>query len=285
MLRSLDSGVSGLQQFQQEMDVIGNNIANVDTVGFKGANVSFADTFSQTLGSSSNGSMQVGTGVLTAAISNDFTQGSISNTGVKTDMAVNGDGFFAVKDSTNNAQYVTRDGHFSVDSNGYLVTSNGMHVQGYASFDASGVGTLGDIKVDNTGATMADPISGLPVADPSAVSSYSFGTDGKLSVTLADGNSFTRGQVLLQNFTSPGQLMKAGNNLFSNLSGAGPLAAPIPPGTGGVGSIVNSSLEMSNVDLASAMADMITTQRAFEASGKIVTTSDEILQTLVNLKR
>jgi flagellar hook protein FlgE len=282
MLRSLDSGVSALQQFQQEMDVIGNNIANVDTVGYKGANVSFADTFSQTLGSSSNGSMQVGTGVLTASISNDFTQGTISNTGVKTDMAVNGDGFFVVKDSTSNAQYVTRDGHFTVDTSGNLVTSTGMHVQGYSD---AGLTTLGDIKMDNTGATMIDPISGLTVADTSAVSSFSFGTDGKLTVMLADGTSFTRGQVLLQNFTSPGQLMKAGNNLFSNLAGAGPLSAPIAPGTSGLGSIVNSSLEMSNVDLASAMASMITTQRAFEASGKIVTTSDEILQTLVNLKR
>jgi flagellar hook protein FlgE len=282
MLRSLDSGVSALQQFQQEMDVIGNNIANVDTVGYKGANVSFADTFSQTLGSSSNGSMQVGTGVLTASISNDFTQGTISNTGVKTDMAVNGDGFFVVKDSTSNAQYVTRDGHFTVDTSGNLVTSTGMHVQGYSD---AGLTTLGDIKMDNTGATMIDPISGLTVADTSAVSSFSFGTDGKLTVMLADGTSFTRGQVLLQNFTSPGQLMKAGNNLFSNLAGAGPLSAPIAPATSGLGSIVNSSLEMSNVDLASAMASMITTQRAFEASGKIVTTSDEILQTLVNLKR
>src|ERR1039457_3755223 len=131
MLRSLDSGVSALQQFQQEMDVIGNNIANVDTVGFKGASVSFADTFSQTLGSNSSGSIQVGTGVLTAAISNDVTPGTISSTGVKTDMAVNGDGFFVVKDPANNAQYVTRDGHFSVDTSGYLVTSNGMRVQGY----------------------------------------------------------------------------------------------------------------------------------------------------------
>src|ERR1019366_3084715 len=151
MLRSLDSGVSALQQFQQEMDVIGNKITNVNSVGFKGANVSFADTFSQTIGSNSSGSMQVGTGVLTASISNDFTAGSISNTGVPTDMAVNGQGFFLVKDPTTNAEYVTRDGHFGVDANGYLVTTNGMRVQGYTD---AGLTTLGDIKVDNTGAMM-----------------------------------------------------------------------------------------------------------------------------------
>jgi flagellar hook protein FlgE len=282
MLNSLDSGVSALQQFQQEMDVIGNNIANVNTVGFKGANVSFADTFSQTIGSNSSGSMQVGTGVLTASISNDFTAGSISNTGVPTDMAVNGQGFFVVKDPTTNAEYVTRDGHFGVDASGYLVTTNGMRVQGYTD---AGLTTLGDIKVDNTGAMMTDATTGLQVPDTSAVSSYSFGTNGDLTVGLADGNSFKRGQVLLQNLSSPDQLMKVGNNLFSNIAAAGPLTTPVPPGSNGLGAIVNSSLEMSNVDLASAMAAMITTQRAFEASGKVVTTSDEILQTLVNLKR
>jgi flagellar hook protein FlgE len=281
MLRSLDSGVSALQQFQQEMDVIGNNIANVNTVGFKSADVSFADTFSQTLGSSSIGSMQVGTGVLTSSISNDFTQGSVTSSGIKTDLAVNGEGFFLVKDSVSGAQYATRDGHFSV-VNGFLVNSTGMRVQGYSD---TGLTTLGDIQVDNTGATKIDPISGLPVADTSPVASYSFGNDGKLTVTLADGVSFTRGQVLLQNFTSPGQLFKAGNNLYTNLTAAGPLTAPVAPTTNGLGSIAGGYLEMSNVNLASEMVNLITTQRAFEAGGKIITTSDEILQTLVNLKR
>jgi flagellar hook protein FlgE len=281
MLRSLDSGVSALQQFQQEMDVIGNNIANVNTVGFKGASVSFADTFSQTLGSSAIGSMQVGTGVTTSGIANDFTSGSITNTGVNTDLAVNGQGFFIVKDSASSAQYATRDGHFKL-TNGFLVNSTGMRVQGFSD---TGLTTLGDIQVDNTGATKIDPISGLSVPDTSPVASFSFGGDGKINVILADGTSFTRGQVLLQNFTSPGQLMKSGNNLFSNLSGAGPLAAPGAPNSNGLGGLAPSSLEMSNVNLSSEMVNLITTQRAFEAGGKIITTSDEILQTLVNLKR
>jgi flagellar hook protein FlgE len=281
MLRSLDSGVSALQQFQQEMDVIGNNIANVNTVGFKGASVSFADTFSQTLGSSAIGSMQVGTGVTTSGIANDFTSGSITNTGVNTDLAVNGQGFFIVKDSASSAQYATRDGHFKL-TNGFLVNSTGMRVQGFSD---TGLTTLGDIQVDNTGATTIDPISGLSVPDTSPMATFSFGGDGKINVILADGNSFTRGQVLLQNFTSPGQLMKSGNNLFSNLSGAGPLAAPGAPNSNGLGGLAPSSLEMSNVNLSSEMVNLITTQRAFEAGGKIITTSDEILQTLVNLKR
>ncbi|HUA39694.1 MAG TPA: flagellar hook-basal body complex protein [Candidatus Sulfopaludibacter sp.] len=273
MLIALDSGVSALDQFQENLDVIGNNIANVDTVGFKGASMEFADAFSQSLGANSSGTMQIGTGVLTAAITNQFTQGSITSTGVQTDMAVNGNGFFLVKDPVSGAEYATRDGEFTVDSNGYLVTSNGMRVQGYSD---AGLTTLGDIKVDNTGA---------PNGDASAVQSYSFSSNGTLTVMLADGTQFTRGQILLQNFTNPQQLLKIGNNLFSNLTVAGPLAAPTAPSSNGLGSLVTGSLEMSNVDLAGQLTSLITTQRAYEANTKVITTSDEILQDLVNLKR
>jgi flagellar hook protein FlgE len=271
MLISLDSGVSALDQFQENLDVIGNNIANVDTVGFKSADVQFADAFSQTLGNNSTGSMQVGTGVLTAGITNEFTQGSIANTGVPTDMAINGNGFFLVSDPVTGADYATRDGEFSVDSNGYLVTSEGMRVQGYNSS-----GTLGAIQINNAGA---------PNGDTSAVQSYTFSSDGTLTIELADGTQFTGGQVLLQNFTNPQQLTKVGNNLYSNLTSAGPLTTPTAPSSSGLGSLVTGSLEMSNVDLAGQLTDLITTQRAYEANTKVITTSDDILQDLVNLKR
>jgi len=273
MLIALDSAVSALDQFQQNLNVIGNNIANVDTTGFKSADMNFADAFSQTLGSNPSGSMQVGTGVLTASITNHFTQGSITGTSVPTDMAINGNGFFLVSDPSTGSSYVTRDGQFSVDTSGYLVTSNGMRVQGYT--DAS-LTALGDVKIDNTGA---------PAGDTSAIKDYTFGSDGKLTVLLADGTQFTRGQVLLQNFTNPQQLMKVGNNLFSGLTSAGPLAAPTAPGSNGLGSLATSALEMSNVDLAGQLTSLITTQRAYEANAKVITTGDEILQDVVNLKR
>jgi flagellar hook protein FlgE len=273
MLLSLDTGVSALEQFQQSLAVIGNNIANVNTVGFKSAAVGFADTLSETLGSNSAGSMQVGTGVLTASISNQFAQGSITSTGVPTDMAINGNGFFLVNDPASGQQYATRDGTFSTDSSGYLITSTGMRVQGYTDGSLT---TTGDIKIDNSGA---------PAGDLSPVSSYSFDNTGKLKVLLADGTQFTRGQILLQNFTSPSQLLKIGNNLYSGLAGAGPLTAPLAPSSNGLGSLATGSLEMSNVDLAGELTSLITMQRAYEASGKVVTTSDDVLQTLINLKR
>ena len=271
MLLSLDSGVSALEQFQESLNVIANNIANVDTVGFKSATVDFADTLSQTLGSDVAGSMQIGTGIMTSAINNQFTQGSISSTGVQSDMAINGNGFFTVKDPATGNTYATRDGEFTVDSSGYLVTNTGMRLQGYTD---SGLSTVGDIQINNTGS-----------GSTAAVQSYNISTNGTISVTLADGTNFTRGDVLLQNFTNPEQLTKVGNNLFSNLATAGPLAAPVAPGSSGVGNISSGSLEMSNVDLAGELTSLITTQRAYEANSKVITTSDDILQTLVNLKR
>lgn len=273
MLLSLDSGVSALNQFQQNLNVIGNNIANVDTIGFKSANVQFADALSQTLGSNSAGSMQVGSGVMTAAITSQFTQGSITSTSVQTDMAVNGNGFFLVKDPSTGADYVTRDGEFTTDNSGYLVTSSGMRVQGYTD---GGLTSQGDIQIDNTGA---------PGGDTSPVQSYTFGADGKLTVQLADGTQFTRGQILLQNFSNPEQLVKMGSNLYSGLTNAGPLAAPVAPASNGLGSLITGALEMSNVDLAGQLTALITTQRAYEANTKVITTSDEILQSLINLKR
>jgi flagellar hook protein FlgE len=273
MLTSLNSGISALDQFQQELDVIGNNIANVDTVGFKSANVNFEDTLSQTLGSNASGPKQVGTGVSTASITNQFTQGALSNTDVPSDLAISGNGFFLVKDPATSATYATRDGNFGVDTNGYLIASNGMRVQGYS--DAS-LSTIGDIKIDNTGA---------PSGGTSAVKSYGFGSDGKLTVELADGTTFTRGQVLLQNFNSPAQLVKAGSNLYSNLAAAGPLAAASAPASNGLGSLSPGSLETSNVDLAEQLTSLITAQRAYEANAKVITTSDQVLQTMVNLGR
>jgi flagellar hook protein FlgE len=271
MLLSLDSGVSALEQFQQQLNVIANNIANVNTVGFKSASVNFADTLSQMLGSNAAGSTQVGTGVTTAGIVNNFASGAVTSTGNQSDLAIDGNGFFLVKDPISGNSYATQDGAFSVDTSGYLVTSSGMRVQGYSD---SGLATLGDIKIDNNGNT-------------AAMQSYTVGIDGKISVLLGDANAttITRGQVLLQNFTNPQQLLKVGGNLYSGLALAGPLAAPVAPNSNGLGAIISSSLEMSNVDLAQQLTSLITTQRAYEANSKVITTSDEILQTLVNLKR
>jgi flagellar hook protein FlgE len=269
----MDSGVSALDQFQQDMNVIGNNIANVDTVGFKSAKMQFANALSQTIGANAAGIEQIGTGVLTSSIANTFTQGSIVNTQVPTNLAINGNGFFMVRDPASNQTYVTRDGNFTVDANGYVVTSTGMRVQGLVP---AGGTTIGDVQISNANA---------PGGDTSPVQSFTFAANGDVNILLADGTQFTSGQIVLQNFTAPTQLASVGNNLYSDLANAGPLAAPGTPTSNGLGTLQGGALEMSNVDLAEELTALITAQRGFEANAETITTSNQVLQDLVNLKR
>jgi flagellar hook protein FlgE len=264
----MDSGASALEQFQQDLNVIGNNIANVDTVGYKSSTMNFADAISQTLGSNSVGTMQVGTGVQTSNIDTDFNTGSITSTGVASNLAINGNGFFLVQDPATNAQYLTRDGDFSVNSSGYLVTSNGMQVMGFSG-----------------GSTTPTAINVNSGTDTSGITSYSFSSNGTLTALYTDGTTASVGQVALQNCTNPQALVNAGNNLFSNQAAAGSLAAAVAPGVSGTGTLAASSLEESNVDLSGQLTDLITAQRAYEANAKVVTTSDQIMQDLTNLGR
>ena len=289
MVRSLNSGVSGMQQFQQRMDVIGNNIANVNTTGYKSARMDFADAFSQTYRGAGIGTgtvsnvdpIQVGTGVISTGIKTQFTQGAITRTGPQTDLAISGDGFFMVKDPIAGAQFASRAGDFRLDQSYRLVSNGGFRVQGFT--DAA-LTTEGDIVIDGTGRP--------PTSDPLAtVSSYSINRDGKIQVRLSDGSEFTRGQILMQRFADPNALTKQGNNLYSSLTAAGPLSSGTAPsgasapGSNGIGILESGALELSNVDLANEFASMIVTQRSFQANARIITTSDEILQELVNLKR
>jgi flagellar hook protein FlgE len=283
MIRSLSSAVSGIQQFQQELDVIGNNIANVNTLAFKAARTDLADSFSQTLSVSSmagGSTEQVGLGVTTAAITNQYTQGAITRTGVQTDLAVAGEGFFVVKDPVSNSLYVTRAGDFQVNQSGYLVTNGGLRVQGYTDLALS---ALGDIQIDAT----VRPATSSATATMAA---YSIDSLGKINISLSDGSEYVRGQILMQNFTNPQGLIKQGNNLYAGIGAAGPLGGsgtptPAAAGTSGLGQIQSGALELSNVDLSNEFANLIQTERAFQANARMITTSDEMLTELVNLKR
>lgn len=284
----MNSGVSGMQQYQQDMDVIGNNIANINTAGYKGARANFADTFSQTLraGTTQSSAMQVGSGVATSSIENDFSHGINETTGKATDLAVDNEGFFMVKDPATGSVYATRAGNFKISNDGYLTTQNGLRVQGYSDTTLT---TTGDIKIDNTDNGTTPHAYMDPPANTTAapLKSYTIDTDGKVHVTLNDGSgtNYVRGQILLQNFASPSNLTKEGNSLYSGLAAAGPLSSMSAPNTQGLGSIVSGALESSNVDLTAELTRMITTQRAFQASSKTVTTSDEMLQEIINIKR
>jgi flagellar hook-basal body protein len=143
--------------------------------------------------------------------------------------------------------------------------------------------TIGDIRIDTIG---------MPATSDPAATLLSFAIDreGKVNVNLSDSSQFVRGQVLLQNFSDPQGLMKEGNNLYSSIGAAGPLGGatsptPAAPSTNGLGQIQAGALELSNVDLANEFTALITTQRGYQANARVITTSDELLQELVNLKR
>jgi flagellar hook protein FlgE len=286
MSTSLNTAVSGLDAYQEQMDIIGNNIANINTVGFKSATGNLANSFSDTLqaataqagNDNATDAMQIGTGVMTGSITNDWSPGGINTTNNPSNLYINGNGFFMVQDPVTGAQYATQDGTFQVNPSGYLVQSTtGMEVLGYATSALSG--TAAPIKIDATGYTGNDPTA--------VMTGFTINAQGIVTVNMSDGTSFQRAQVLLNNFTDPQALVSVGSNLYTNMGSAGGLTAPIAAGSGSLvnTSIVSGALELSNVDLSSQMADLIVAQRAFEANSKIVTTSDEMLETVVNMKR
>jgi flagellar hook protein FlgE len=281
MLTALSSAVSGLDAYQEQMDIIGNNIANLNTTGYKSATGNLVDSFSDTLqaataatgNDNATDAIQIGTGVMTGSVTNDWSEGAINSTGVASNLAISGNGFFVVQDPNTGAQYVTQDGTFNINLNGNLVNSAGMELVGYSDTNLSKLGLV----VINA--------ANLDTANPSAtMSGYTINSQGIITVNMSDGTSYTRGQILLQNFTDPQALTSVGNNLYSNTVNAGGLTAPGAPGSGSLGAIQSGALETSNVDLSAQMADLIIAQRAFEANSKMITTSDELLQDVVNMK-
>ena len=301
-LRALNTGVTGIKQFQSALDNIGNNLANINTIGYKTSRVEFADTLNQTLktgtpdGTSTTGTSpaQVGNGVTVAGVKNLFTQGAVTQTGVSTDLAISGEGFFMVKDAQTSELFATRAGAFRTDSNGFLVTNSGLRVQGFNAVLTGGGTEYGD--GDQTGDIQIDK-DGAAVTSTAGITNVAIDGSGKINITLQDGTQFVRGQILLQNFKNPSALLKGGANVYSNVGTAGVGGAgPLVPGTGvtdlgaransnGLGRIDAGALELSNVDIAREFANMITTQRAFQANARVVTTSDQILQEVVRLVR
>jgi flagellar hook protein FlgE len=285
MLRSLNSGISGLRFQQDKLDVIGNNIANVNTVGFRAGRAQGADVFSQRLSefSTNSSASQIGSGVSLASVSSSFAQGNIDASGQPYDMAIDGSGFFIVRDTANNATYATRAGDFRADANGFLTTTEGMRVQGEIP---GSPGVSSDIKI-----TLTPTAPALP-ADTEAIS-WRIESNGDVMLTLRSTlvppsatppDPLKIAQIQVQTFRDINTLSKVGNNRFGNLAGAGPVGLGTA-GQAGRGQVRWQSLEQANVDLATQFTDLMVTQRGYQANAKIITTSDEILQELINLKR
>ncbi|MBI5424852.1 MAG: flagellar hook-basal body complex protein [Opitutae bacterium] len=284
LIGTLTSGVSALRTFSKGLEVIGNNIANINTTGYKSSQASFAESFSNTLRGSapSNGTassqsaIQVGTGVQLAGISTNFSQGALTSTGVTTDIGISGRGFFVVNDATSGTSYATRDGSFRIDDNGYVVTQSGLRLQGLTG--AVPPTAVGDIRVGQNNPTGAE------------LKSISIDKQGNLVEFFSDGTSATTNKLQLQNFNDTSALTREGNNLYSGLAAAGPVGGGIlagnnDPGSDGLGNVQSGVLESSNVDLTAQFSDLITTQRSFQAGSRLITVSDTVLEDIVNLKR
>jgi len=413
---SLGSGVAALRSFSKGLEVLGSNIANSSTVGYKGTRIEYGESFNNILQRSAAGSgssssaNQVGTGVGVQTTQGIFTQGNITDTGIPSDIAISGSGYFKVRDPSDGSTYISRAGNLRIDNNGYLVTQGGLRVQGLsggsATFIATGTrigdgttapaipglaanldvdgaiqdnivvadggtgydpnnppevtirgdgfgakanavvdaqgtitginivaggqgystfsivignppgsdinftlsesefpATFGDVKIElpNFGAEGIDlinitdnvgtPLAGDTLADEDlqtlfpGVASYAISSDGQVQLLLDSGDFFTVGQLLLTDVADPQALVREGDNLYSGAQVAGILVENGVPGEGGLGKLKQGALELSNVDLTEQFAELISTQRAFQAGSRIITTADTILQEVINLKR
>ena len=310
MMRSLYSAISGLKNHQTMMDVIGNNIANVNTTGFKSSRVTFATQLSQTLRGASapdtvntppayggTNAVQVGLGAALGSIDQIMNQGSTQTTGNATDMMIQGDGFFVL---SNNGQTVyTRAGNFTLDSEGNLVSpGSGALVQGQmfnattTAFDPNATPLLQTIKFklgdtwDSTNGNVAN--TGNPPSNLT-LTSYTIDKNGVITGVYTDSTTGQSqihqiGQIALASFPNPSGLQNIGGSFYttSNNSGNADIGTA---NTGGRGSIMSSALEMSNVDLSQEMTNMIVAQRGFQANSRVITVSDTLLQELIDLKR
>ncbi|MCR4434493.1 MAG: flagellar hook protein FlgE [Clostridiales bacterium] len=444
MMRSMFSGVSGLRAHQTRMDVIGNNVANVNTVGFKSGRVTFQEVFSETLkgatapdaatGRGGSNPMQVGLGIGIGAVDTITTRGSVQRTDNPTDLSIEGEGFFIVKGGEGDTYRFTRAGNFGIDKLGNLVTGGGLNVYGWQQYtrnpdgsytfdteqpiepvnlysdaynknkrmiaakattsavfagnldaskkvitapdssnveftipvtvydsigndykininfwktdvvegssstwtwqigsgSASGLGlsvASGTITFDNNGQIMISsggsgasfnvtftPVGSGASAGPFTVNldfskltmyaadssakptnvdgyptgnlvTFNIGSDGMITGIYSNGQQQPLGMIALASFENPAGLQKVGDNLYIPTTNSGDFKKGLKAGSEGVGTLNPGTLEMSNVDLSKEFTDMIITQRGFQANSRIITTSDEMLQELVNLKR
>jgi len=283
MIASLHNGVTALKSLTQGLQVLGNNISNVNSLGYKSSRANYSDNFYLHLndaesgadGVPSNNIQQQGTGVHVGSVSSDFTQGTIEITGLDLDLAIqgealpNGGGFFEVADPVTGELFYTRAGAFESAVDGFVVTRDQFKYQ-LQGLD----GPL--VVAPQDGETML---------------ARRVEQDGKINLVVnKDGADQVRGsgQIKITNFLSPQYLRRTGNGFYSNGQVGQNIAGindNVVPSSGANGKLKQYALELSNVDLTSQFASMISHQRSFQAGSKVVTTSDMILNEAVNLKR
>ena len=261
-MRALYVAATGMNAQQVNIDNIANNLANVNTTGFKRGRVDFQDLLYEAVrspGANASANTEIPTGISVghgsrvASIQKLFTQGSYQHTGQPLDVVIEGDGFYQITQPSGDTAY-TRDGSFKLNSTGQLVTSNG------------------DLLTPN-------------ITIPTDALEVTIAADGTVSITQpGQAAPAVVGNVTIAKFSNPAGLEAIGQNLFRETQSSG---APLvgAPGAQGFGTLLQGSLEMSNVSIVEELVNMIVSQRAYEINSKAITTSDEMMQTATQLKR
>ena len=256
---SLYSAATGMEAQQLNLNAIANNLANVNTPGFKLSKIEFQDLLYQkprAVGSDSGGGnivptgIEVGNGSRVASSSKLFTQGQLTNSGEKLDLAIQGDGFFEVQRNDGTTAY-TRDGSFKLNAQGQVVTTDGLPVlSGFQAIPAGATVTIAE--------------------------------NGQVSVQSPSGTQSFR--LTMTRFANPSGLRSMGANLYEETSASGTPESG-NPGEQGFGSTLQGYIEGSNVNIMEEMVALIIAQRAYEINSKSIQTSDEMLQNVANMKR
>ncbi len=262
MMRGLWTAATGMETQQTNIDVIANNLANVNTAGFKRSRANFEDLIYQTMKHpgtlNSNGNeiptgIQIGHGARTTSVEKIFSEGNFKRTGNELDLAIEGKGFFEITLPDGTEAY-TRAGSFKLNSNGQIVTPDGYLL--------------------SPSITIPDDATNITISE-----------DGTVSVLQPGQTSMTQvGTIQLVKFINPSGLKAIGKNLFKETAASG---SPITgtPGNDGLGTISQGFLEMSNVNVVEEMVNLIIGQRAYEANSKSIQTADTMLATAINVKR
>lgn len=310
MMEAMGAAISGLEAQQTMLNTTASNLANVDTIGYKSQETSFVDALSQTIAGGSSQTQQnagtnpeqVGLGVSIGAIENNMSQGSNQSTGIATNLSIQGDGFFQVASSssaggdttteatanggdggptgvlaaqnpngapkidTNTLSY-TRAGDFKLSAQGYLVTQGGQYVLGQAK------------PTDPT--SNAPAPAGKPIQIPTGASAVAIANTGEVTYSYG-GTQYVAGYLQTATFNNNAGLSRDGGSLWNatTASGAANLATP---GVNGIGNVQSGQLESSNVDMATEFANMIDAQNGYQADSKVITTANQMLQTLVQM--
>ncbi len=299
MMNGMYAAIGGLQANETMLNVTANNLANVNTIGYKSARVTFAESLAQVVRgatgiTATNGGtnpVQVGLSVQVASTDNLMTEGSFQSTNNPLDVAIQGEGFLRVGAGSPpteppytaklpaSIQY-TRQGDLTTDAKGFLTTQTGNYV----------IGREAVATETEAGTTYAPGAADTYIVIPPGSANVTIGQDG--SVTYTDENpksatfekQVTAGYLSLAKFPNQNGLQRLGSSLWGPTANTG---APVvgTPNTGAFGQTIAGELEMSNVDLATEMTNMITAERGYQANSKVITTADEMLQTVVTMVR